>query len=158
MSESAKTFALKLRRKNLDFYNSLLFSFFNMVGNKDLKASNELHFLESEASHSLPPPPMKEAIIRKKALEILEAKGYICWCPTKVKWHETDIFGVFDVICISNKKIGALFIQWTDITNISHRVKKVKNFLKENNLSLYCEVWGLDPKKKKFKIIHIYNG
>ena len=101
---------------------------------------------------------MKESLIRKKALEILTNKGYVCWCPTKVKWHETDIFGVFDTICISNKKTGVLFIQWTDITNIYHRVKKVKKFLTENNLSLYCEVWGLDPKKGEFKIIYIYDG
>lgn len=100
---------------------------------------------------------MKEAVIKKKALEILEAKGNVCWCPTKVKWHETDIFGVFDVVCINNKT-GVLFVQWTDITNIYHRVKKVKDFLTKNNLSLYCEVWGLNPKDGKFKIIHIYNG
>jgi len=100
---------------------------------------------------------MKEAAIRKKALEILTNKGYVCWCPAKVKWHETDIFGVFDTACLS-KKAKILFIQWTDITNIYHRVKKVKNFLKKNNLSLYCEVWGWNPKKKEFKIIYIYNG
>jgi len=100
---------------------------------------------------------MKEAVIRKKALEILKSKGYVCWCPVRVRYHQTDIFGIFDVACISNKT-GVLFIQWTDITNIYHRKKKVKEFLTKNNLSLYCEVWGLNPKTNKFKIIHIYNG
>lgn len=100
---------------------------------------------------------MKEAIIRKKALETLRAKGYVCWCPIKTKYHQSDLFGVFDTVCVHNKK-AVLFVQWTTATNISHRVKKVKAFLKENNLSLYCEVWGWNKKKKEFKIINIYDG
>jgi len=100
---------------------------------------------------------MKEAAIRKKALEILKAKGYVCWCPVKTKYHQSDLFGVFDTVCIHNKK-AVLFVQWTSLSNISYRVKKVKQFLTKNNLSLYCEVWGLNSKTKKFKIIHIYNG
>ena len=101
---------------------------------------------------------MKEITIRKKALEILIKKGFVCWYPPKVKYKkETDIFGIFDLINIHNKT-GVLFIQLTTLHNIRAREKKVKEFLKKNNLSLFCQVWGWDKKKKDFKIINIYGG
>jgi len=101
---------------------------------------------------------MKEITIRKKALEILTKKGFVCWYPPKVKYKkETDIFGIFDLINIHNKT-GVLFIQLTTLHNIRAREKKVKAFLKKNNLSLFCQVWGWDKKKKDFKIINIYGG
>jgi len=99
---------------------------------------------------------MKEIAIRKKALEILTKKGFVCWYPPKVKYKkETDIFGVFDLINIHNKT-GVLLIQLTTLPNIRAREKKVKEFLKKNNLSLFCQIWGWNKKKKDFKIINIY--
>lgn len=99
---------------------------------------------------------MKEATIRKKALEILTGRGFVCWYPPKVRYKkETDIFGVFDLACISNKT-GVLFIQLTTLHNIRARERKVKEFLTKNSLSLYCEVWGWNDKEGKFKILNIY--
>ena len=101
---------------------------------------------------------MKEITIRKKALEILASREFVCWYPPKVRYRkETDIFGVFDLVCISNKT-GVLFIQLTTLDNIRAREKKVKGFLNKNNLSLYCEVWGYNQKEGKFKILPIYDG
>jgi len=99
---------------------------------------------------------MKEITIRKKALEILIKKGFVCWYPPKVKWRKKgDIFGCWDLICISNKT-GVLFIQLTTLSNIRAREKKVKAFLSKNNISVYSEVWGYSEKNKQFKIISIY--
>ncbi len=100
---------------------------------------------------------MKEATIRKKAIDKLTNEGFVCWYPPKVKYRkETDIFGVFDLICIS-RKCFILFVQLTSLSNIRAREKKVKKFLNKNKIKkFYCEVWGYDNKKKYFKIIKIY--
>jgi len=94
---------------------------------------------------------MKEALIRKKALEILESEGYTCWVPRKVKYWETDIFGVFDIVATREH---LRFIQITTLSNISARRKKVRGFLDKLNVSFsgVSEVWGYDSKHKRFKI------
>jgi len=94
----------------------------------------------------------KEAVIRKHARELLESDGWITWCPPNVKYAETDIFGVFD--CITVKDSELRFIQWTSISNISARKKKIMKFFNENNVFIPCEVWG-HKKGKEFRIIYI---
>ena len=95
---------------------------------------------------------MKEAIIRAKALKILESEGYTCWVPRKVKYWETDIFSIYDCICIGRS--GFLFVQWTTLSNMSARRKKIRRFLDELNVDFTAisEIWGWDEKKSKFKI------
>ena len=39
-----------------------------------------------------------EKIIRRKALDLLKDEGWICWFAPKVKFHETDIFGIIDLM------------------------------------------------------------
>ena len=94
---------------------------------------------------------MKEAIIRAKALKILESEGYTCWVPRKVKYWETDIFGVFDIVATGSK---LRFIQITTLSHISDRRKKVRGFLDKLSISFSAvsEVWGWDKKHKRFKI------
>lgn len=96
---------------------------------------------------------MKEAGIRKKAIDELKREGYICWYPLKVKYQETDIFGVFDAICIKDSDLR--FIQWTSLGNISTRKKKIERFFKENNVFIACEVWGYNGETKIFKKVYI---
>ncbi len=92
----------------------------------------------------------KEATIRKNALKELQDKeGYICWCPPKVRYQETDIFGIFDTICVKDSNLR--FIQWTSKSNISARRKKIQKFYEENDVFIGCEVWGYDDKVRKFK-------
>ena len=100
---------------------------------------------------------MKEAEIRKKALKILEQEGFVCWWPRKVKFHESDIFGVFDIIAIKKGKgYVSRLVQITTLSNISARVKKVSAWIKENRIntshpSVFFQVWGYDKKKGQFK-------
>lgn len=101
---------------------------------------------------------MKEARIRKKVVDTLTAEGWICWYPPKVRYKkETDIFGVYDVIAVNKKNSKIKFIQLTTISHIREREKKVKRFLQKHNISIYSEIWGYCKKKKKFKIIIVYD-
>jgi len=93
---------------------------------------------------------MKEATIRKKAIELLTAKGWVCWFPKKVMFQETDIFGVFDLICARGSKIK--LIQLTTLPNLSTRRRKIRRFLKEHSLKLKCEIWAYSKKTRRFKI------
>ena len=95
----------------------------------------------------------KEATIRKNAVKILEEEGWVTWCPAKVKYQETDIFGVFDCVCVKDSTLR--YIQWTSKSNIRAREKKINTFFEENSVFIPCEVWGYDDVKKEFKIIYI---
>lgn len=92
---------------------------------------------------------MREADIRKRALKILEGKKWICWFPKKVKFHETDIWGIADLICCQKKKIK--LIQLTTLPNISTKRKKITNFLKKFRVELPIEILAWDKKHKKFR-------
>jgi len=98
----------------------------------------------------------KESEIRKKAIQILEKQRWIIWWPSRAIFKQNDIFGIFDLICLK-KKVGNLkFIQLTTLSNLSTRRKKIKNFLRENQLSnkspAEIEIWGWNKNKKEFKI------
>jgi len=99
---------------------------------------------------------MKEREIRKKAIKILEDQEWVCWFPSRIKWKkETDIFGVFDLICWQKRTANIKFVQLTTLPNLSTRKKKIKDFLKKNKLSAQVSVeivvWGWDQKKREFK-------
>lgn len=100
----------------------------------------------------------KEAVIRKKAIEILEKERWIVWWPAKVKFRQTDIFGIFDLICWK-KNIGNFkLIQLTTVSNLSARRKKISNFFKENKMNLRraegveTEIWAWGQSQKAFKV------
>ena len=105
----------------------------------------------------------KESVIRKKVIDKLSEDGWICWFPHKARYaKEVDIFGVFDVIAIQPGTLAAAvkFVQFTDHTNVSARVKKVTTWLDSNQLEteafngvVSMEVWGWNPKKKLFRIV-----
>jgi len=93
---------------------------------------------------------MKEAYLRKKAIQLLQKQGWIVWFPKKVKFQETDIFGCYDLICARGSEIR--LIQITTTPNLSARRRKIKNFLDVNQLKLPSEVWAYSKKIKCFKI------
>ena len=98
----------------------------------------------------------KESFIRKKAIQILEKQKWVIWWPSRAIFKQNDIFGIFDLICLK-KKVGSLkFVQLTTLSNLSTRRKKIKSFLKENQLSKKSpagiEIWGWNKNKKEFKI------
>lgn len=100
----------------------------------------------------------KEAVIRKKATEILEQDNWIYWYPPKVRFKQNDIFGAFDMVCCKKAKGHLKFIQLTTVSNLSARRKKIANFLRENKMSpqvpfgAAVEIWAWNKKHKEFKV------
>jgi len=93
---------------------------------------------------------MKEALLRKKATHFLQSQGWVVWFPKKVKFWETDIFGVYDILAAKKNRLR--FIQITTLSNLSARRKKIDRFLISNRVKIPSEVWAYDAKKKYFKI------
>lgn len=91
----------------------------------------------------------KEAIIRKKAIEELRADGWITWFAPKVKFIQTDVFGIIDLLALKGK--NKKNIQLTTLSNVSARRKKITNFLKNNEVELRVEIWAWDSIKRRFK-------
>lgn len=100
----------------------------------------------------------KEAIIRKKAVKILEDGHWLIWKAPKVKYNQTDIFGVFDMICWQKRTGKLKFVQLTTLSNLSTRRKKIQNFFKKNKINsqvrknVRVELWGWNKRNKTFKI------
>jgi len=94
----------------------------------------------------------KEATIKKRAKEILLKEGYYPWCPAKVRYQETDIFGVFDCVCVKDSHVR--YIQWTSKSNMSARKKKILAFFNAQNVFIPSEVWGYDDKAKTFTVFY----
>ncbi|OGZ23338.1 MAG: hypothetical protein A3A08_02430 [Candidatus Nealsonbacteria bacterium RIFCSPLOWO2_01_FULL_41_9] len=97
----------------------------------------------------------KEAVIRKKAVAILTSAKWVSWYAPKVKFHETDIFGVFDLICWEKSSKNLKFIQLTTLPNLSSRRKKIQGFFKKNRItkkSVEVEIWAWNSRQKNFKI------
>lgn len=103
----------------------------------------------------------REAEIRKKAIQKLDKEGQIIWFSPKVKYKQTDIFGVFDLICWKKKKGSLKFIQLTTLSNLSTRRKKIQKFLKKHKINskirggIKVEIWAWSQQKKTFKIEEI---
>ena len=91
----------------------------------------------------------KEAVIRKKAIQMLTKEKWVCWFPKKVKFHETDVFGIIDVLALKGKRQKN--VQLTTLPNISAKRKKITNFLNKFKVELPVEIWGWNQKKKIFK-------
>lgn len=92
-----------------------------------------------------------ESEIRKKVVQILKEKNWIVWYAPKTRYHHSDIFTIGDVLVWRNKSFK--IIQLTTAGNKAARVKKIKNYLRKNNLSgLKIEVWAYSKKNRKFII------
>jgi len=92
----------------------------------------------------------KESLIRKKAIEILRRDKWIVWYAPKVKFHQTDIFGIIDLMALKGKRQKN--IQLTTPPNVSAKRKKILNFLKKSKVELPVEIWAWSSKSKSFKI------
>lgn len=91
----------------------------------------------------------KESHIRKKAIEALEDKGWLCWYAPKVKFQQTDVFGIIDLLALRGKSRKS--IQLTTLSNVSARRKKILGFMNENDIEMCVEIWAWDNKNKTFK-------
>jgi len=91
-----------------------------------------------------------EQFIRKKAVKILADAGWVYWYPPKIKFKQTDIFGIIDVLALKGKRQKN--IQLTTLPNVSSRRKKITTFLENFKVRLPVEIWAWSNKKKSFKI------
>jgi len=91
----------------------------------------------------------KESLIRKKAIEILRRDKWIVWYAPKVKFQQTDVFGIIDVLALKGKQKKN--IQLTTLPNVSGRRKKIISFLKKYKVELPVEIWAWNSRKKEFK-------
>ena len=91
----------------------------------------------------------KESEIRKKAIEILRRDKWIVWYAPKVKFQQTDVFGIIDVLALKGKQKKN--IQLTTLPNVSGRRKKIISFLKKYKVELPVEIWAWNSRKKEFK-------
>lgn len=92
---------------------------------------------------------MREAQIRKKVIEKLQADGWITWFPAKVRFKQNDIFGIIDLLAVKGKVMKK--IQLTTLPNVSIRRKKIICFLKKFKVELPVEIWSWDKKRKNFR-------
>jgi len=91
----------------------------------------------------------KESLIRKKVIQILEEKGWICWYPSKVRYQQTDIFGIIDILALRKKEKKN--IQLTTLPNVSAKRRKITDFLTKFKVDLTVEIWAWDNKRKIFR-------
>lgn len=86
----------------------------------------------------------------------LADEDYVFWSGAKAMYQSSDIFGVFDCIAAKRGSINELrFIQYTSISNMAARKRKIKQFFIANNLFIDSEIWGYE--KGVFKIEKIEN-
>jgi hypothetical protein len=91
----------------------------------------------------------KENYTRKKVLQILKKDGWVCWAPPKVKFQQSDVFGIIDVLALRGNQRKN--IQLTTLPNVSARRKKITAFLTTHQVVLPVEIWAWHPKKRTFK-------
>jgi len=91
----------------------------------------------------------KEKLIRKKAIEILRRDKWVVWFAPKVKFKQTDVFGIIDLLALRGRQRKN--IQLTTLPNVSTKRKKIINFLKKNKVELPVEIWSWNSRKKEFK-------
>ncbi len=100
----------------------------------------------------------KEAVLRKKAVQVLEKQNWIVWWPSKAIFKQNDIFGIFDLICLKKRAGNLKFIQLTTLPNLSTRKKKIRAFFKKNKINskvinnMEVEIWAFSKREKNFRI------
>ena len=100
----------------------------------------------------------KEAVLRKKAVQVLEKQNWIVWWPSKAIFKQNDIFGIFDLICLKKRAGNLKFIQLTTLPNLSTRKKKIRAFFKKNKINskvrnnMGVEIWAFSKREKNFRI------
>jgi len=90
-----------------------------------------------------------EKYIRDKAIKILEDKKWVYWYPPKVKFKQTDVFGIIDLLALKGKRQKN--IQLTTLPNVSAKRKKIIRFLKKHKIELPVEIWSWDKKRREFR-------
>lgn len=91
----------------------------------------------------------KEAVTRKKVIQELQEKGWVTWYAPKVKYQQTDVFGIIDILAVKGRQRKN--IQLTTLPNVAAKRKKIINFLTKYQIEMPVEIWSLDLKRKKIR-------
>ena len=88
----------------------------------------------------------------QRSLEKLRRDGYVPWVvETYAFGRRHDLYGFIDIVAIKPRIPGVLGIQCTSTSNVSARIKKIRN-LPEYQLWLengnHIQVWGWAKDKK----------
>ena len=97
----------------------------------------------------------QEVIIKKKVRMKMAEEGFVFWSGAKARFQSSDIFGIFDCICVERGTSKLRFIQYTSKSNVGARRRKIKNFFLENNVFIESELWGYE--NGQFAVEHIEN-
>lgn len=100
---------------------------------------------------------MKEIELRRLAsLEL--GDNWAIWHLQKVRYFQSDIFGVFDFIAINKITHLIMLVQLTTLSNASKRRNKIYDWLRENNLNSFQNVWLwlFDPHKNVWRKENIF--
>ena len=95
---------------------------------------------------------MKEAVIRKKFIDIAKKNGWLYYYPPRSMWQNKDIFEIGDVLIYRDKELA--LIQLTTKSNLSARRNKIHKIIQEmaKPFIVPVEVWAYDKKLKQFKV------
>lgn len=92
----------------------------------------------------------QESIIKQKVKLALANDDYVFWSGAKAMYQSSDIFGIFDCIAAKRGSMNEFrFIQYTSISNMAARRRKIKQFFLSNNLFIDSELWGYEGGKFK---------
>jgi hypothetical protein len=103
---------------------------------------------------------MTEKELRKKAIsEVYQQLGgtsfgdVVVWAAPRVKYSmEQDIFGVFDLVCITPANNAIIFIQFTTVKHFSEHKQKIVLWLNKHNIYDFpCWLWGYNELKGYWK-------
>ena len=79
-------------------------------------------------------------------------KGVVWWSPSfqRMRW---DIFTIFDCVVASRAGGPIYFYQITTISHVSHRRRKIYDYLAKQKIFVpNAFIWGYDAKHKKSRL------
>ncbi len=91
----------------------------------------------------------KEAVARKKVIQELQEKGWVTWYAPKVKYQQTDVFGIIDILAVKGRQRKN--VQLTTLPNVAAKRKKITNFLTKYQVEMPVEIWSWDLKRGQFR-------
>ena len=89
----------------------------------------------------------------KACADELEAQGYKVWRKVRTKWHNLDIFNLFDVLALSPDGEKLLFIQ----TKANRCDVESRDRINAFKLPGSCEKWIWIWKDRKYWIKEYYD-
>lgn len=93
------------------------------------------------------------ALVESELKNMWGSDFFALYAPPRVRYYQTDIFGVFDIIAIAPHSQLPYFIQITTVNHRSERYKKIKDWLRRFDLYKFNSawLWCYDKEKMLFR-------